>query len=127
MKINEMIEFDKIIEKWEEIAVTEHARCRIRETDCILEEGELRKSLKDTTDSKIFMETCGTPPLASMDEVREILQKAERDECLTPYQLERVEKGLVAYASKYRRQDGFHQDSCLKLYDGTMRTSCDVF
>lgn len=96
MKRNEMIEFDKIIERWAEIAVTEHARSRIRETDCILEEGKLRKSLKDTTDSKIFMETCGTPPLASMDEVREILQKAERDECLTPYQLERVERGLVA-------------------------------
>lgn len=96
MDINKMIEFDKIKERWLELAITASAKERIENAGYFLEEKELRKNLKDTTDSRELMEKCGTPPLVSIDEVKDILQQASREGCLTPYQLERMEKVLVA-------------------------------
>ena len=87
MNIEKHIEFDKIKERWMSLAVTDHAKEMIAEVSCYLEESELRKQLKDTTNSKILLEKLGAPPLQNVAEAKEIL---------TPYQLERVEKVLVA-------------------------------
>ena len=38
----------------------------------------------------------GTPPLQNISEMQDILQISEKGDCLTPYQLERVETVLVA-------------------------------
>lgn len=96
MNIDKQIEFDKIKEQWKNLAVTDRARESIEETACYLSEGELRKQLRDTTNSKMLLEKLGTPPLQSVAEAKEILAVAEKGDCLTPYQLERVEKVLVA-------------------------------
>jgi len=96
MDINRMIESDKIKERWLELAITANAKDKIENTGYFLEENELRKNLKDTSDSRKFMEKCGTPPLVPIDEVKSILQQAAKGGCLTPYQLERMEKALVA-------------------------------
>ena len=42
------------------------------------------------------MEKLGTPPLQNLTEIKDILVIAEKGGCLTPYQLERVERVLVA-------------------------------
>lgn len=96
MNIEKQIEFDKIKEIWINLAVTEWAREEIRRMSFCLSESELRKQMKDTTDSRNMLEQSGTPPLPDVGEVKEILMLAGKGNCLTPYQLERVEKTLVA-------------------------------
>lgn len=96
MNIEKQIEFDKIKEMWMERAVTEWTREQIREVSFCLSERELRKQLKDTTDSRKLMEKLGAPPLQNVAAIREILMAAGKGDCLTPHQLERVEKVLAA-------------------------------
>ena len=43
-----------------------------------------------------MIEKTGTPPLQNVTEIKEVILIAEKGDCLTPYQLERVEKALVA-------------------------------
>ena len=96
MNIDQQIEFDKIKKQWKDLAVTDKAKETIAETGCYLSESELRKQLRDTTNSRILIERVGTPPLQNVAEAKEILTIAEKGDCLTPYQLERVEKVLVS-------------------------------
>ncbi len=96
MNIDKHIEFDKIKELWKNLAFTDKAKEVIEMTECYLSESELRKQLRDTTNSRAFIEKSGTPPLQNVAEAKEILTIAEKGDCLTPYQLERVEKVLVA-------------------------------
>lgn len=96
MNIEKQIEFDKIKEIWRTLAVTDKAKETIDEVRCYLSESELKKQLRDTTNSRILIEKLGTPPLQNVAEAKEILIIAEKGDCLTPYQLERVEKVLVA-------------------------------
>ena len=95
MNTNTMIEFDTVKEKWMERTVTTHAKEKIQNMQFYLGESELRKNLKDTTDAREFVETFGAPPLASIDEAKEILLTADKEGCLTPYQLERMASVLT--------------------------------
>lgn len=97
MNFEKQIEFDKIKEHWMSLAMTERAKEQIRETAFLLSESELRKQLRDTTNSKKLMELLGMPPLQNVDEIKEILSISEKGGCLTPWQLERAEKALAAF------------------------------
>ena len=55
-----------------------------------------KEAAKDTTDGRFMIEKLGTPPLQNVAEVKDILMIAEKGDCLTPYQLERVETVLTA-------------------------------
>ena len=96
MNTERQIEFDKVRDIWAELAVTGYAKERIEAAKVILEEKDLRKELRDTTDAKEMIENLGNPPLQNVTEIREILEAAAKGDCLTPYQLERVERVLVA-------------------------------
>ncbi len=96
MNIEKQIEFDKIKEKWEALAVTECAKEKIKNWSFCLSESELRRQIKDTTDSREIIGKLGEPPLPDTIEIKEALSAACKGECLTTYQLERVEKILVA-------------------------------
>lgn len=96
MNIEKQIEFDKVKAIWAELAVTDRAKEQIMETSIFLSENELRKQLRDTTNARCLIEKLGTPPLQNITEMKEILLIAEKGDCLTPYQLERVETVLVA-------------------------------
>lgn len=96
MNIEKQIEFDKIKEMWMNLAITDHAKEKIRGASFYLDERELRKQLRDTTDGRNLIEKLGTPPLQNVAEIKDILLAAGKGECLTPYQLERVEKVLAA-------------------------------
>ena len=96
MDIEKQIEFDKIREKWMELAVTEKAKEMINGLSFYLSESELKRQLKDTTDGRDLIEKLGMPPLPDVQEIKESIAAAEKGECLMPYQLERVEKTLVA-------------------------------
>lgn len=95
MNANQMLEFDKVIERWKPLAITESARARIETATYILDESKLRRQMRDTTSAREFIEQCGNPPLSSIDEGKKIVEQAQKDGCLTPYQLERMEKMLV--------------------------------
>ena len=43
-----------------------------------------------------MLEKCGTPPLVSMEGIRETVTEAEKGQCLTPEELERMALALVA-------------------------------
>lgn len=96
MNIEKILEFNKVKELWKELAVTEDAKQKIEDMDIILAELELRKALKDTSDAKELIEKLGMPPLQNVTEIKEVMASANRDECLTPYQLERV--GMILSA-----------------------------
>lgn len=89
------IEFNKIKEKWAELAATDYAKSVIEDASVILDEKELRKQLRDTTDSHDMIEKLGAPPVQNVNEMKEVLAVVRRGDCLTPYQLERVETVLA--------------------------------
>lgn len=89
------IEFNKIKERWAELAATDYAKSLIEEASAILDEKELRKQLRDTSDSRDMIEKLGAPPVQNVNEMKEVLTVAQRGDCLTPYQLERVETVLA--------------------------------
>lgn len=95
ISIEKQIEFDKIKEIWASLAITESAKEQIAATTFYLNESELKKQLRDTTNSRELIEKLGTPPLQNVTEIREILSLSEKGNCLTPYQLERVSKVLI--------------------------------
>lgn len=95
MNTEQQIEFNKIKEIWAELAVTGSAKEKIENVSIFLDELELNKKLRDTTNSRKMIENLGNPPLQDVTEIREILMEAGKGACLTPYQLERVEKVLV--------------------------------
>ena len=95
MNTEQQIEFNKIKEIWAGLAVTGSAREEIANASVFTDELELNKKLRDTTNSKKMIENLGNPPLQDVTEIREILMEAQKGGCLTPYQLERVEKVLV--------------------------------
>lgn len=96
MNTAKQIEFNKIKEMWMDLAMTDRAKEKIKDVSFYLVESELRKQQKDTTDGRNLMEKLGMPPLQNVAEIREIMTSAKKGECLTPYQLERVENVLVA-------------------------------
>ena len=91
-----ILEFDKIKEIWSALALTDSAKREIRETEPVLSEVELRARLRETTEAKTMMEEMGTPPLSAMEGVRELMNVAERGDCLTAAQLEQAESALTA-------------------------------
>lgn len=118
MKIEKQIEFDRIKDIWMQLAATEHAKERIRNTVWFLNETELRKELRDTTDGREMIEKLGNPPLQDVTEIKEILAIAERGDYLSPYQLERVQKVLVLTQrlKSYLRR-GRQFENSLAFYD----------
>ncbi|MGN0986733.1 MAG: DNA mismatch repair protein MutS [Otoolea sp.] len=92
----QVLEFDRIKEQWMELAVTEAAKQRIRETVPCLSERELLHRLKETTESRLLLEKCGNPPLVSLNGMEEILMIASKGDCLTAGQLSKVKGALVA-------------------------------
>lgn len=95
MNIDKQIEFDRVKEIWAELAITDYAKEKIKSIELCFSENELNKELRDTTEAKELIEKAGNPPLQNITEIREVLMIAEKGDCLTPYQLERVEKVLV--------------------------------
>lgn len=118
MNIERQIEFDKVKEIWAELAVTDWAKERIREATLFFSETELKKKLRDTTDARFLIEKLGMPPLQNMTEIKEALLIAEKGDCLTPYQLERVEKVLavIRRLKDYLARGKMYQNS-LAYYD----------
>lgn len=127
MNINQQIEFDKIKELWAELALTDDAKEKIKETTWCLSETELRMLLKETTDARNMIEKLGTPPLQNISDIKEVIQIVEKGQCLTPYQLERVEKVLAAVRRlKDYLARGKRYENSLAYYDENLETLSEL-
>lgn len=118
MNIDKQIEFDKVKKIWADLAITDYAKEQIQDSKLYFSESELKKQLKDTTDARCMLEKVGTPPLQNITEIKDILSVVEKGDCLTPYQLERVEKVLVAIRRlKDYLTRGRAYDNSIAFYD----------
>ena len=106
-----ILEFDKIKELWLEFAMTDAAKEKIRNTVPCLDESKLQALLRETTEAKAMIESCGNPPLISFSGIHTILETAQKEGCLTPEQLEQTCNTLVAVR---RLKDYLNQ---CKMYD----------
>ena len=70
------LEFDKIIQRLQEQAVSQSARRRLAETAPILNEGLCRARMEETTAARTVLENAGTPPLAETEGTEESLLQA---------------------------------------------------
>ncbi len=96
IQTDKILEFDKIKEKWSELALTAWAKERIRDTIPYLSESELRAKLRETSEARVLIEKSGNPPLVSLNGIRECIQAAVKGDCLSISQIEEIEKALVA-------------------------------
>ena len=121
--IEYQIEFNKVKEIWSGLAVTGKAKEQIEERWIILDEGTLKKEIKDTTDARELIEKLGNPPLQDVSEILEILAIAGKGDCLTPYQLERVQVILTVLErlSSYLKR-GHQYLNSLSFYDESLNT-----
>lgn len=125
--LEKQIEFDKLKQIWADLAITKNAKEQIMKTQVILEESVLRKELKDTTNSKELIDKLGNPPLQDVSEILEILEIAVRGDCLTPYQLERVQSVLIILerlGSYLKRGKQFQNP--IAYYDETLNTQDEL-
>lgn len=94
--IEHILEFDKVKETWMEFAYTHWAKEKIKNTVPIMEESRLLARQQETTEARILLEKGGTPPLVSLEGMREFIDIAQKGSCLTGQQLEQIETTLVA-------------------------------
>lgn len=91
-----MLEFDKIIVWLEELAYTEGAKKKIRELRPSLSETEVKAAQKITSEARLMLEKCGTPPIVSSEGIKELVITAEKGGCLLPEQFEQIAINLTA-------------------------------
>jgi len=94
--IEKVLELDRIKELWMGLALTESAKEEIKKTVPVLSERELLVKQKETTEAKILIKKGGNPPLVSLTGIREWIEISKKGDCLSPLQLEEIEKALVA-------------------------------
>ncbi|WP_313582600.1 endonuclease MutS2 [Lacrimispora sp.] len=92
----QILEFNLILEKLEEFAHTEAAKVKIRNLTPCLKEGEVKKSLRDTTEARTIIDRIGLPPAVSMNGLKEIMNTARQGGCLSAEELEQTGGMLTA-------------------------------
>ncbi|MBR5128331.1 MAG: DNA mismatch repair protein MutS [Roseburia sp.] len=124
-RAEQILEFDKIKNIWMTFALTDVAKKQIEAMKPTLDETELTVWQRQTTEAKLMMEKCGTPPLTSFAGMREILASAEKESCLTAEQLEVVATNLTAIRRlKDYLNRGKSYDLSLAYYEENLE-SCD--
>lgn len=92
----QILEFNLILEKLEEFAHTEAAKEKIKNLTPSLKEGEVKKSLRDTTEARTIIDRIGLPPAVSMNGLKEIMDTARQGGCLSAEDLEQTGGMLTA-------------------------------
>lgn len=109
----EILAFNEIINRLEEHANSPKAREKIRELEPYLNESELRKNLRETTQARQMLDIIGMPPTPAMENIEEFIDKIVRYELLLPEQLEQIGTFLVAVKrmKEYLERGKMHQIS----------------
>lgn len=84
------LEFNVIINKLQENALTDRAKEELGNLKPYLSESELRLKLRDTTEGRLLLDTIGTPPIPTMSGVESLVNGAVKGEILLPTELEMI-------------------------------------
>ncbi len=90
------LEFDKILEKLAENALSETVKTRCLALKPSLNEAEVRRWMDETTQAKRMLEQIGTPPLSSMSELQKVIGLIAVEALLIPDQIAHVSSFLVS-------------------------------
>lgn len=86
-KMNQTLEFTKIVTRLSELAVSQKAKEKAMGLHPFFKESECRAKIKETTEAVKLMEGIGTPPVAIMEDLDKNLILAEKGAMLIPKQL----------------------------------------
>ena len=92
----EALAFTEILKQLEEYANSPMAKERIRALSPYLEEGELRRQMRDTTQARQMLDLLGNPPLPMMEQAEHLLEKAVLGELLLAEEMEEIGLFLTA-------------------------------
>ena len=126
IKAKEVLEINKIKEKWMTYAYTESAKEKIRKMEVYLSESEVKSALRETSEAQCILEKMGNPPLTSFENMDEYLMAAEKGGCLLPEQLEEIAQTLTAvkrlkdflYRTRYLEKGISYYDENLDSLEG---------
>lgn len=107
------LEFHVILGQLSDLALSERAKSRLRKLTPYLSETECARHIWETTDARALIERLGSPPLAPMRELDELLTLCEKGSMLTPAQLLYVAQFLVScrrMKSYLKRGEGAQSD-----------------
>ena len=90
------VAFDIIREQLADLANSAEAREMARGLVPCMEEGELRRSMRDTTQARQLLELAGMPPMPAMEHTAEFVARSVRGELLTPEEMEEIGMFLAA-------------------------------
>lgn len=90
------IEFDQIIEKLKEYAVSDKAKKEIEKISPYMDEVLLRSKTAETTEARTILDQMGNPPLAEMKDIDEIITLAVQGSMLWPEQLTNADRFLAS-------------------------------
>lgn len=103
------LEFNIVIEKLQNQAVSQAARRRLAETEPILNEGLCRARMEETTAAKHVLEKAGNPPLAETEATEEGLLLSAQGGMLSPAQL----IAAARFCTAVRRLEKYLRDARL--------------
>ena len=101
----EALGFYHIIEKLKEFAMSEQAKEVLDQLQPFMKEEECLRRMKETTAAREVLDTCGSPPLASMKGLNEALKQGEIGAMLTTGQLVTISQ----FAASCRRMQKYLQ------------------
>ena len=81
------LEFDKVLNMLEDLALSNNAKKRIQKLEPFFSESEVHRHLKETSEAKEIIENCGTPPLSAMSDLEKSLSLLGKGSILMPEQL----------------------------------------
>lgn len=82
--------FQEMIQQLADSARSEKAKQKLYQLAPILNEGELRKSMRDTTEARKMIDEVGLPPLPSTTQVEAYMIKTDKGELLRPEEIEQI-------------------------------------
>lgn len=89
------LEFDKILQMLADCAVSQSAKEQALALSPYLKEAEALRRMEETSQAKAIVEAGGSPPLAAMRDLDEILELAAKGAMLVPEQLNEVSTFLT--------------------------------
>lgn len=107
-----LLEFHKIKEKLTELACTDKAKEKIQSLTPYLSETKVKAKLRETTEAKVMIETCGNPPLTALQGIEAWIKLAEQGGCLTPEQLEAI---ALTFSAVKRMKDYLNRGKAYEI------------
>ncbi len=96
MKHHTTLEFDKILQRLAEQALSENAKRACLALVPSLSEFEVKRRIDETTQARRVLELVGTPPLPSMTELQKVISMVSIDAMLMPEQITSVASFLAS-------------------------------